>query len=597
MVKTNHIRKKEDDNEQKYKRMQFLVVVFLFCIAVIIGQLFRIQIIEHEVYLAKAFEQHNELRRIPPARGEIFWSDYSSHDYVPLVINTSEYSLYVVPSRITEVEALSDVIQSMFGKTSEEMKKIKARLVLQNDPYERIEESLSEERKDVLLNLLNARQIPREAYGFEEGTRRYYPEGAIAGHITGFWGFDENGRDRKGQYGLEEFFDASLRGKEGIISGDTDVLGRPISTGRRVILSAQDGRDIALSVDRNIQYRACGELKEAVERFNAQGGVVIIMDPETGKLFALCVEKDFDPNTYSSFAVENFVDSAISQTYEPGSIFKPITMAAALDRGAVTSKTMYLDTGSVVIDKFTIKNANGKSYGMNSMTDVLVKSLNTGAIFAMRQIGDETLRRYVDTFGFGKLTGIELAGEVPGDISQLGKSEIYAATASFGQGISVTPLQIVVAYAAIARGGILVKPTILGTELTKGLQSEAEFAPYEIDRVIDEKTSDILTDMLVSVVNEGHGKAAGVSGYSIAGKTGTAQIPNPQGPGYLEDQTMHSFVGYGPVGTRKPAFVMLVRLDKPTEAVFAENTAAPLFGEIARFLLSYFEIPPQMEME
>jgi cell division protein FtsI (penicillin-binding protein 3)/stage V sporulation protein D (sporulation-specific penicillin-binding protein) len=225
------------------------------------------------------------------------------------------------------------------------------------------------------------------------------------------------------------------------------------------------------------------------------------------------------------------------------------------------------------------------------MIEVLDKSLNTGAIFAMRSIGAPAFKSYVDRFGFGKLTGIELAGEEDGTISSLDKSgEIYSATASFGHGITATPIQLVTAYAAIARGGIIVKPHIIASVITEA--GEQEVPIQEGERVITPETAQTITAMLVSVVKNGFSKKAGVNGYSIAGKSGTAQIPNTNSPGY-SDETIHSFIGFGPIDEQGPVFVMLVKLDKPKGLPYASDTVAPLFSDIAKFILSYFEVPPE----
>jgi cell division protein FtsI/penicillin-binding protein 2 len=224
------------------------------------------------------------------------------------------------------------------------------------------------------------------------------------------------------------------------------------------------------------------------------------------------------------------------------------------------------------------------------MTQVLDESLNTGAVFVVRQIGTDAFRKYVEDFGFGVLTGIELETENSGDIRSLSKKgEIYSATASFGQGISVTPLQVVTAYAAIANGGKLVKPYIVD-EIDKSDGSKIKTQPKVLKQVISERTATLLGGMLVSVVEDGHGKRAGVPGYYVAGKTGTAQVPKKDGTGYEPDITIGSFVGFAPV--EDPKFVMLVKIDHPRDVIWAESSAAPLFGEIAKFVLNYLKVSP-----
>jgi cell division protein FtsI/penicillin-binding protein 2 len=276
--------------------------------------------------------------------------------------------------------------------------------------------------------------------------------------------------------------------------------------------------------------------------------------------------------------------------YEAGSVFKPIAMAAALDTHSLTPYTTYTDTGSVVYGQYVIRNSDGKAHGKRTMIDVLDKSLNTGIVFAMRQAGAEVFKEYVKRFGFGKLTGIELANESPGNIKNFeDKREIYAATAAFGQGIAVTPIQLVTAYAVIARGGTLVKPTVI--EKITDWNKDIIFGVKELEQVISQETAETLSAMLVSGTKNGYAKTGAVRGYKIAAKTGTAQIPKSDGKGYSEE-TNHTFIGFGPVGSGKPVFVMLVKLDKPKGVKFADSSIAPLFRELAEFLLSYLEIPP-----
>ena len=312
----------------------------------------------------------------------------------------------------------------------------------------------------------------------------------------------------------------------------------------------------------------------------------------------MCAYPDFNPQEYNKVdSIDVFNNPAIFSAYEPGSIFKPMTMAAAIDAGAVDPKTSFTDTGSVMVDGWPkpIGNAQGKIYGTVDMTTALEESINTGMIFAMRQMGTDVFKSYVKKFGFGVETGIELETEADGDISSLNKdAEIYVATATFGQGIAVTPLQIVMAYAAIANGGVLKSPIIVD-EIRRADGTIEKHTSRDVAQVIDSKTARTVAAMLVSVIEYGHGKRAGVPGYYIAGKTGTAQVARTSGIGYEEDNTIGSFAGFGPV--ENPKFAMVVRIDNPKDVVWAESTAAPLFGEIAGFLLQYFEVAPVREVE
>lgn len=422
---------------------------------------------------------------------------------------------------------------------------------------------------------------------------RFYPEKNIGSHILGFVGHDND--EWHGQYGLEGFFDDELYGKSGSIKTEKSAGGNLIIINDREYNKPQNGDDLILTINKAIQFTACQKLNEAVLRHGADSGSIIIMEPKTGAILAMCSSPDYDPNNYKDVSdIKIYNNEAIFSQYEPGSIFKAITMAAALDQEKVSPDTTFEDTGVVKIANYEIKNSDLKAHGIVTMTEVLEESLNVGAIFAMRKTGEEIFGQYVKNFGFGEKVGIELETESQGDIKNLigeeRNKELNAATASFGQGIAVTPLQMVAAFGAIANGGILMKPYLV-KELVKIDGSKITTQPKEIRRVISERASMLLGGMLVNVVENGHGKRAGVKGYFVAGKTGTAQVPRKDKKGYEPNAHIGSFAGFAPADD--PRFVMLVRIDRPRDVEWAESSAAPLFGEIAEFLLNYFEVPKE----
>jgi len=315
------------------------------------------------------------------------------------------------------------------------------------------------------------------------------------------------------------------------------------------------------------------------------------LEVKTGKILAMANWPEFNPNDYGNVKNINvFINSAVQSLYEPGSVFKAITMAGALDKGVVNPQTTYNDTGKVEISGKIIENALKRAEGVQTMTQVLEKSLNLGAIFVQQKLGKDDFKSYVEKFGFADKTGIDLNGEAKGNISNLKTNhDLEFATAAFGQGIAVTPLQLVVAYAAIANDGVLMKPYIVDKIIsTDGKQDVTN--PVEIRRVISSDSASRLSAMLVSVVENGHTQRAGVTGYQIAAKTGTAQIPDPKTGKYLEIGTIHTVLGFYPAFNTR--FAMIVKLDKPIGAQYAESTSAPLFGEIAKYVLNYYEIPP-----
>jgi cell division protein FtsI/penicillin-binding protein 2 len=488
-----------------------------------------------------------------------------------------------------------------------------------NDPYEPIQKKVD---KDVLKRLYivlskntgyaeknlivedgavyyqntdgDLEEVIIDGLGFRLESFRFYPEGDIGANLTGFVSMGDN--IPEGNYGLEGFFNEELSGEYGMVSADKNARGEMIIINDMEYTKPIDGSTLVLTIDRSIQYEACKKLNEFAEAHPMDGGSVIIMRPESGEILAMCSYPNYDPNDYQEVEdISVYNNPAIFDQYEPGSIFKTITMAAALDQGKVTPETTYYDEGQIMVKGWDkpIKNSDFDThggYGEATMNSVLENSLNTGAIFAMEQVGADIFAQYVKNFGFGEKTGIEMETENAGNIKYLEKEkiqEIYAATASFGQGITVTPLQMVTAYSAIANSGVLMKPYVV-KKITDSDGHTTETQPLAIKRVISDKAATILSGMLVNVIDSGHAKLAAVDGYYLGGKTGTAQVASASARGY-GSQTIHTFVGFGPI--EDPKFVMLVKLDSPADYVYAASSAAPLFGEIAEFVLNYWQVP------
>jgi len=423
---------------------------------------------------------------------------------------------------------------------------------------------------------------------------RFYPESELGSHTLGFVSLSQD--EQRGRYGLEGFFDEELSGQFGSVKSERGADRNVIIVNDREYISPVDGDNLILTLDRSIQFAVCQKLNEIALRHGADGGTVIAVNPRTGAILAICSWPDYDPNNYKEVEdIKVYNNPAIFDEYEPGSVFKPITMAAGLDQEKITPQTTYNDEGQVMVKGWPkpIKNSDYDThggYGRVDMNNVLENSLNTGAIFAMQQIGPEVFSQYVKNFGFGEKTGIELETENSGNIRNLQSDniqEVYAATASFGQGLTVTPLQMLMSYAAIANGGILMKPYIV-KEIIHADGSKEITQSRQVRRVISEKAATLLSGMLANVVEGGHAIRAAVSGYYIGGKTGTAQVASGSVRGY-GGQTIHTFVGIAPIDD--PAFVMLVKLNDPKDVQFAASSAAPLFGELAGYLLDYLEVP------
>lgn len=581
-------RSSSTNTDVRLEVFRYVIVAFA---GVIVLKLFFIQIFQHGFYEALASGQHELFQELIPERGEIFLHDFKDETLVPVAVNQELAFVWADPREIEEADDTAEALGELFDYEEEEVGALEERLDQPEDPYEPIEREIDEKTLEKLL------ELDLQGINYTRETSRLYPEPEMSGHVLGFLGTNEDG-SLSGKYGVEGYFDEMLTGTQGYLLSERDIAGRLIAVGEREYEPAQDGADVVLTLDRTIQYKACSSLNVAVEKHGADGGSIIIVQPSTGKILAMCGAPDYDSNVYNEVdSINVFNNPAIFDAYEPGSVFKPLTMAAAIDADAVTPTTTFTDTGSVLVDGWPkpIGNAEGKVYGTVDMTQVLEDSINTGMIYAMRAMGMETFVQYVKSFGFGQYTGIELETENAGTIDALNLgAEIYAATASFGQGITVTPLQIAMAYAAIANGGVLKAPLIVD-EIQYADGTVEKRSARDIAQVMDPKTARLVSAMLVSVIEHGHGKRAGVEGYYIGGKTGTAQVAKSDGIGYEQDNTIGSFAGFGPV--EDPKFAMVVRIDNPKDVVWAESTAAPLFGEIAEFLLQYFEVPPVRAIE
>ena len=354
------------------------------------------------------------------------------------------------------------------------------------------------------------------------------------------------------------------------------------------------GTSLILTVDRNIQWIAQEELQNALEKYGAESGTVLIMDPQTGAILADVSYPSFDPNDFAHADPNALADPAVSDMWEPGSIFKIVTWAAALDAGTISPGTTFYDEGALEVGGRVIRNWNRQGNGLVTMTDGLVKSLNTVAAFISTSMGKENFYTYLRRFGFGTLTEVDLDSEGPGMVKLPGDSNWFPSelgTNSFGQGIAVTPMQMLVAVSAVANRGTMMKPYIVhelvGADSETGEERVVQVQPLVVRRAISQRTAETLTSMLMEVVDRGATEAQ-VPGYSVAGKTGTAQVPTPYG--YHPSDTIASFVGFAPA--EDPQFIVLVKLDKPTVSPWGSRTAAPTFAAIAKRLFAYMQIPP-----
>lgn len=551
-------------------------------------------------------------------------ADIINENLPGIFADAKHFMVYADPTLIPEgkLKETANKLANILGKPVKDIEQSLARrkvryVFLKN----RIDPKISRKIKE--LNLKGVVLLPEHW--------RYYPENLLASHTIGFLN-----KDGLGQYGVEGYFDTELKGKRGTIYAEKDPLGRQITVGKGEIVNAVDGDTIILTIDRIIQKKTEEVLKNAVTKYKADSGQVIIMDPFTGAITAMANYPAFDPNNYTDvyklralkkdelvektmpvfklndkgkyvpvakndlnnpsvrkYIYENkfgpsvFKNKIVSEFYEPGSVFKPIIMSMALDAKEVEPQTTFIDDGPLKIDEFTIKNSTGIYHGKSTMYDVLAYSLNTGMSFVAKKLGKKLMYEYLADFGIGEYTNVQLDGETKGRLDyykQWSKAQLL--TTSFGQGIIVTPLQLITAWAALANGGKLMQPYIVDSIVKEDKVLKNE--PQVIKRVISEETSSIITAMNINTVRK---KTADIPGYSVAGKTGTAQIAGKGGEYEKgEGTTITSFVGYAPA--LKPKFVMLIKLDRPRigEGTWGETTAAPTFKEIGEFLMKYYNV-------
>lgn len=581
-------------------RLRHLQIFFALLYSILIVKLFSVQLLQSRFYKIQADRQHFNEKVIPASRGRIF-----SADNFPLVVNKVAYLLFAETAEVTDrsatAKALSDVLFDGEIYSSEEKSKglgnlrkefessLKLLLERQNAVWVPLFRKLPEEKKK-RIELL---ELP--GISFQEEPVRYYPERSLASFVLGFVGSSQT-EESRGYYGLEGFYDGDLRGKSGRMVEEKSASGIPILTTDYKEVKATDGRDLVLSLNRSIQFLVEKKLKEGVERYRAKSGTVIVMDPFTGAVTSMASYPDFEPGDWEKFAKNYdeeigdrnliFRNPAISETYEPGSVTKALTVAVGIDTGVITPQTEFEDQGAIVASGNVVDNWDHKHHGKQTIIQLLQKSNNIGAAFVGKKLGAESLRDYFVRFGLGGTTGIDLAGEDTGVLKDLPQwREIDLVTAAFGQGISVTPLQLAVAFSAIANGGVLYRPYVVSEIRDK--EGVVSFKPVRVLQVLGSEKAKIMIDLLTAAAEGGEGKFFILKKYRVAGKTGTAQIP--VGGHYDPEKTNATFTGFLPNSTK---FVMLVKLREPTSSIYAAETAVPLWMDIARDLVSFFGTPP-----
>jgi cell division protein FtsI (penicillin-binding protein 3) len=553
-------------------RLSVAKVFFLVLFVVAAGRAFQLQVLQGERLKRLGERQHLKEWIVLPKRGAVL--DRTGE---PLALSLETQSVYARPHRIHDPGSLSPALAKILNLDSAE---VKQRITV-DKPFVWVKRQIGPQEAEQ-IQALSANGI-----GMFYEPNRYYPQGQLAGQVIGFVG-----RDSEGLEGLELYYNDYVRGETGSSVIERDALGRRVLVQGVEGLRIPPGADMHLTLDTSIQYLAEKELEATINRVRAKAGVAIVVDPSTGEVLALANYPSFNPNHFSKQSSEQKRNRAVTDSFEPGSTFKTILAAAALEEGVVGKDDLfYCEMGKYAYAGKIIHDTH--PHGWLPFSKILQVSSNIGFTKVAEKLKRERYFKYIEKFGFGRVTGIDVPGEVPGLLRKPESwSAIDLATHAFGQGIAATPMQMVMAYATIANGGFLMRPYLVRRVVGPKGEVLLENQPRVVRRVVSEKTSRLLASMLKEVTHEGGtGTMAKVEGFEVAGKTGTAQKADLIHGGYSAGKRIASFVGFVPAET--PKLVALVVIDEPETNVYGGIVAAPVFRNIARSALHHLGVAPQ----
>ena len=561
---------------QRSRRLNWRLMLLMFVLLVgtggVVARLVKVQILDHDYYAAEADAEHLHQAKIRAPRGAIL-----DRNGYPLATTIATFDVYVDPRSwsddLTALDAAADIAP-----------------LIQRDVVELVAATREQEQGDYLAARsvstevgLRILELAPTGVRTVSASQRFYPEGDLASTLIGFIG-----RDQTGLAGIESAFDVQLGGVPGIVYFERDGYGNPIPFGRRLVKEPSAGGDVRLTIDRYLQRLVEEKLRVEVEQHDATGGSIIVMDPHTGEILAMASLPGFrlsELDLQDESQAELYRNRAVTDVYPPGSVMKTVTMAAAIDLGLVTPDSTYLDDGFAEVEGAPpIQNWDYSAHGITTMTELLQFSLNTGAVWLSGVLGPDNLYEYIARFGFGEKTQVGLGGEPAGLVRTHhddGWYPIDLATNSFGQGISVTPLQMISAVSALVNGGLLMRPYIV--KEVAGPDGDRAYEPVIVRRAVSEETSGALVEMMGAVVDGNPWHLARVPGYRVGGKTGTTTFPN-------RSDTIASFIGFVP--REDPRFTMLVKIDGPKDSTLGGVVAAPIFHDIAPDILTYLGAHP-----
>lgn len=549
------------------RRIVVLFATMAVAFAGIVVRLTALQVQDRQRFVTLAYDQRVHTTVLAAHRGDIL-----DRNGVPLAITMNASDIYANPQNVTDPVGEAERIAPILG-------------VRPKDIWRPIEAGgtfvyIARQVDSGVVQQIRALQLP--GIGFLSVPKRYYPAGSLASQVLGFVGVDGTGLA-----GLEAGYQAELAGTPGKRTAELDPAGQPIAPGVDTVTPPVDGKNLETTIDRQIQFQAQQALANAVRANGAKAGTIIVMDPTNGDVYAMATYPWFDPNRYADANPDRWRNRAVTDAFEPGSVNKIITAAAAIERKSVSLSQRFQVPDQIKVGTYTIHDADPHPVQTMTLGDIIAESSNIGITKVANAVGEQGLAMYLARFGFGQTTGLGFPGESAGIVPSLPDwSDTSLDTISYGQGISVTPLQMASVYATIANDGVWVQPRLVrGTVGSDGVFRPA--LPSPTRRVISTSTAESLTQMLAYVVQGGTGVNAQIQGYQVAGKTGTALIPNPKG-GYYSDRYIASFIGFLPAA--RPRVVVAAIIDRPG-TVYGGVAAAPLFQQIARFAIQRLGIP------
>lgn len=562
-------------NDSTFIRLRLVIIGLLVFSGLIVIQLLRLEFGGDSVtYLRDLSATMSQYQReFAPERGYIY-----DRDGELLAGNDVQYELGLSPAYVVDPKGVARVLSEILGRSVVELE-----LLTQSQrPYELLARPLSADLGARIKQLQAEGTVNLGGVNLVPLPHRVYPGNVLGAQTLGFVGYNSDGR-QTGYFGVEGYYNNVLAGKA--VQGTQwvvpfDVQPDPVP---------DQGSHLHLTLDRDIQFLTEGVLRNAVEVYGADGGSILVMDPRTGEILAMASWPTYNPNDYATNPPGNPQNPVVSGQYEPGSTFKVLTLAAAIDSGVVEPTSPFYDRGFIEVGGIPIRNWNGGAWGATDMTGCMEHSLNVCMAYLSTQMGPSTFYNYMRAFGMGQALNVDLAAEARGRLKVPGDPDWFESdlgTNAFGQGVATTPLQLVAAVSAVANNGVLMQPHMLRQVQTGGRLFTTQ--PQVLGRPIRPETAQAVSNILAVALERGEGKGAAVPGYRLAGKTGTAQIPVPGG--YDSSRTIASFVGWGPVDD--PRFVVLVKLDRPSTSIWGSDTAAPTFGALVRRLVVLMNIPP-----